>query len=57
MAEEKVFKDQFGDSLEVIKGELNTGVLLISETEKGDVDVSVWLTDNQKWELIEFLSR
>lgn len=57
MAEEKVFNDQFGDSLEVVKGELNTGALFVSQTAEGNVGVSVWLNDNQKWELIEFLSR
>lgn len=57
MDKEKVFRDQFGDSLAVVKGELNTGVLLINESAEGNVGVSVWLTDSQKWELIEFLSR
>lgn len=57
MDKEKVFRDQFGDSLAVVKGELNTGVLLINESAEGDAGVSVWLTDSQKWELIEFLSR
>lgn len=57
MAKEKVFKDQFGDSLEVITGESLTGAILEVTTAEGNVSVSVWLTDNQKWELIEFLSR
>lgn len=57
MVKEMTFKDMCDDSLLVATGEALTGAILEVTTAEGNVSVSVWLTDNQKWEMIEFLSR